>query len=198
LQYALIAVSSAKTRLSPSFIMKLPSSISKQAWAVASVSVENERLLYFKGVRLTKPVNEVVPHPEHLIPALSPNRPARVRRRWLSREFPLEKVCLLLAVETDLEPDAISGVRDRQERDWLDVAVVQPSTDSIHSLAEGTSGSPGLVSICTTNGGSSAISRSFLSPVRRERLSVGAVSLTGHTNEAMVAHISSVAFRLFL
>jgi hypothetical protein len=139
LQYALIAVSSAKTRLSPSFIMKLPSSISKQAWAVASVSVENERLLYFKGVRLTKPVNEVVPHPEHLIPALSPNRPARVRRRWLSREFPLEKVCLLLAVETDLEPDAASGVRDRQERDWLDVAVIQPSTDSIHSLAEGTS-----------------------------------------------------------
>src|SRR6266576_185658 len=96
-------------------------------------------------------------------------------------EFPLEKVRLLLAVETDLEPDAASGVRDRHERDWLDVAVIQPSTDSIHSLAEGTSR---LSRLCFDLHDEWGIERHIAllsSPLRRERwvLSVGAASLIG-------------------
>jgi len=91
-------------------------------------------------------------------------------------------VRLLLAVETDLEPDAASGRRDRQERDWLDVAVIQPSTDSIHSLAEGTFR---LSRLCFDLHDEWGIERhiALLSrPVRRELLwglSVGAASLVG-------------------
>jgi hypothetical protein len=51
----------------------------------------------------------------------------------------LEKVRLILAVEADLEPDAASVVRDRQERGWLNVAVIQPGSDLVHSPSEGTS-----------------------------------------------------------
>jgi hypothetical protein len=56
-----------------------------------------------------------------------------------SAEFPLEKVRLILAVEADLEPDAASVVRDRQERGWLNVAVIQPGSDLMHGPSEGTS-----------------------------------------------------------
>ena len=50
-----------------------------------------------------------------------------------------EKVRLILAVEADLKPNTASRVRNRGKRGWLNVAVIQPSTDSVHSLAEGTS-----------------------------------------------------------
>jgi hypothetical protein len=60
----------------------------------------------------------------------------------------------------------------------LDFAVIQPKADNVHCLAEEPSG---CFSMRTMNGGPSAISRSFLLPVRRERggLSVGAASRKG-------------------
>ena len=47
---------------------------------------------------------------------------------------------LILIVEADLKPNTASGVRNWFERDWLDVAVIQPNTDDIHSSAEGIAG----------------------------------------------------------
>jgi hypothetical protein len=49
-------------------------------------------------------------------------------------------VRLILIVEADLKPNTASGVRNWFDRDWLDVAVIQPNTDDIHSSAEGIAG----------------------------------------------------------
>jgi len=56
-----------------------------------------------------------------------------------SGEFSLETVRLLLAVEADLKSNAASVARDWLEQDRLDFAAVQPGSDVVHSLAEGTS-----------------------------------------------------------
>ena len=55
-------------------------------------------------------------------------------------KLPLKKVRLILIVEADLKPNTPSGVRNWFDRDWLDVAVIQPNTDDIHSSAEGIAG----------------------------------------------------------
>jgi hypothetical protein len=47
---------------------------------------------------------------------------------------------LILIVEADLKADAASGVRNWVKRGWLDVAVIQPYTDDVHSSAEGIAG----------------------------------------------------------
>jgi hypothetical protein len=49
----------------------------------------------------------------------------------------LEKVRLTLAVEADLKPNAAVGLGNRLERGWLDFAVIQPGSDLVHGLAEG-------------------------------------------------------------
>src|SRR5437868_8240060 len=61
-------------------------------------------------------------------------------------EFSLEQVSLFLAVEGDLKPNPAIGVGNRLKRNRLDVSVVQPCADRVH----------------TTKGGSSAMTRSFL------------------------------------
>jgi hypothetical protein len=44
------------------------------------------------------------------------------RRNSAKRVF--EKLRLILAVEADLKPNTASGVHNRVERGWLDVAVI--------------------------------------------------------------------------
>jgi hypothetical protein len=65
--------------------------------------------------------------------------PRGAAKRRLSK-LPLKKVRLILIVEADLKPNTASGVRNWFDRDWLDVAVIQPNTDDIHSSAEGIAG----------------------------------------------------------
>ena len=125
------------------------------------------------------------------------SRSALVWARQKSARSLLEEICLILIVEADLKPNTASGVRNWFDRDWLDVAVIQPNTDDIHSSAEGIAG---LFSTRTTNVGSGAISRSFLWPVRRELLwgsqLVPRLWLEG-TNEGTVPDIPPVALTYF-
>ncbi len=94
----------------------------------------------------------------------------------------LEKVRLTLAVEADLKPNAAVNLGNRLERCWLDFAVIQPGPDLFMVSPK----APGFLSTHTVKAGLSAISRSFLWPMRREHmgLSVGAASLVGRTDEA--------------
>jgi hypothetical protein len=106
-----------------------------------------------------------------------------------SGEFSLETVRLLLAVEADLKSNAASVARDWLEQDRLDFAAVQPGSDVVHSLAEGTSRP--LFDMHDEW----AVERHIaLLPMAREReflflgLSVGAASLAERTNKVRIPH----------
>jgi hypothetical protein len=90
-------------------------------------------------------------------------------------------VRLILAVEADLKPNAAVGWGDWIERDWLDFAVIEPGSDLVQSVAEGS----WLPFHAHDKGGIERHIALLPLPVRRERedLSVGAASLAGRTNE---------------
>ena len=101
-----------------------------------------------------------------------------------SRKIALEAVRLFLSVETDLKPDAASLARNGFERGWLDVTVIQPGSDAVHSPAEGTS------RLFFYTHDERRVERHIaLLPMAHEAgafsfggLSVGAASLAGRTN----------------
>jgi hypothetical protein len=63
---------------------------------------------------------------------------ALVARSAHHAKIVLEKLSLIFTAEGDLKPDTALGVRNRLERGWLDMAVIQPRADEAHPFAEGT------------------------------------------------------------
>jgi hypothetical protein len=99
--------------------------------------VQDHRICATLGIQ--RPLHET---PARVFPGLGTRRRASATcgGAWqILSKFSLEQMRLILAVEADLKPNAASGVRNWLERGWVDMAMIQRNTDSVHNLGEGTS-----------------------------------------------------------